>query len=159
MAALVELERRTTEVGGLFLRLGQLYGPGTMFDREGTMTRQVRKGWLPLVGGGHAVWSMTHVHDAATAVVSALDKPAVGPLNIVDDDPVTVAELVTTLAELLGARAPRRVLAWLVRPMVGGWRVMFLNELRGADNARARLTLDWKPRYATWRDTMRAELA
>jgi nucleoside-diphosphate-sugar epimerase len=70
-----------------------------------------------------------------------------------------MAELTRTLAHVVGAPQPRTVPAWLVRPLVGGWGVAYLNELRGADNTRARLTLDWKPRYSTWRDTIAAELA
>ena len=41
---------------------------------------------------------------------------------------------------------------------VGGWGVAYLTGLRGADNARARLRLDWRPRYLSWRDGFAAEL-
>jgi hypothetical protein len=33
-----------------------------------------------------------------------------------------------------------------------------MNELRGAANARARLRLDWRPRYASWAEGFAAEL-
>jgi hypothetical protein len=33
-----------------------------------------------------------------------------------------------------------------------------MNELRAADNARARVLLDWRPGYRTWRDGFAAEL-
>jgi hypothetical protein len=38
----------------------------------------------------------------------------------------------------------------LARIAVGGWGVAFMNELRGAANARARMQLNWRPRYITF---------
>jgi nucleoside-diphosphate-sugar epimerase len=160
LAALVELERLTWRARGLVLRLGHLYGPGSVFAPDGSFTRQVRAGRVPLVGGGYGMFSFTHAHDAATAVLAALDRPAVtGALNIVDDTPVELREWLPELARTLGAPAPRRVPAALARLAVGGWGVAYLNELRGADNARARLRLNWRPRYRSWLDGFTAELA
>ena len=40
----------------------------------------------PMVGKGNAMFSFVHTHDAATAIIAALDKPVTGAFNIVDDD-------------------------------------------------------------------------
>jgi hypothetical protein len=32
-----------------------------------------------------------------------------------------------------------------------------MNELRGADNARARLELNWRPRFTSWADGFTGE--
>lgn len=104
------------------------------------------------------MFSFTHTHDAATAVIAALDKPASGPLNIVDDHPVALREWLPELARMLGAPQPRKAPAVFARLAVGGWGVAFMNGLRGADNARAVLTLDWRPRYTSWREGFAAEL-
>jgi nucleoside-diphosphate-sugar epimerase len=149
LGALVELERLTTEAGGLVLRFGHLYGPGSMYAADGSFVHQVRAGKVPIVGKGASVFSFTHAHDAATAIVSALDKEATGVLNVVDDTPTPMHEWLPALANLLGAPAPKHAPAALARLAVGGWGVAFMNELRGADNARARLRLDWRPRYAS----------
>jgi nucleoside-diphosphate-sugar epimerase len=160
LAALMELERLTAAAGGLVLRFGQLYGPGSAFGPDGAFTRQVRSGKVPLVGGGHAVYSFTHADDAASAIVAALDKPDVtGVLNIVDDTPVPLSEWLPAFAERLGAPAPKPAPAALARLAAGGWGVAYLNELRGADNARARLRLDWRPRHASWADGFAAREA
>jgi nucleoside-diphosphate-sugar epimerase len=160
LAALVELERLTYEAGGLVLRLGHLYGPGSMYAPDGSFIRQVRAGKVPLVGGGHAVFSFTHAHDAATALIAALDRPEVtGVLNVVDDAPTPLHEWLPTLARILNAPAPKRAPAALARLAVGGWGVAFMNELRGADNSRARMQLNWRPRYRSWADGFAAELA
>ncbi|MGW0827251.1 NAD-dependent epimerase/dehydratase family protein [Streptomyces sp. NPDC002845] len=158
LGALKELELRTADAGGTVLRFGHLYGPGTVYASDGSFVRQVAAGKVPLVGGGNSVFSFTHAHDAATAVIAALDKPAGGPLNIVDDTPVPMHEWLPELARMLGARQPKKAPAAVARLAVGGWGVAFMNELRGADNARAGLALDWRPRYASWREGFAAEL-
>ena len=159
LAALIDLERQTRDAGGLVLRFGHLYGPGSGYAPDGSLIRQIRAGRLPLAGGGHAVFSFTHAHDAATAVLAALDRPDVtGVLNVVDDTPVQLSEWLPALARMLGAPAPRRVPVALARLLAGGFGVAFLNQLRGADNARARLRLNWRPRYRTWADGFAVEL-
>ncbi|MFI7633605.1 NAD-dependent epimerase/dehydratase family protein [Nonomuraea sp. NPDC049400] len=157
--ALVELEHLTTRAGGLVLRLGHLYGLGSIYAADGSFVRQVRAGKVPLVGGGNAVFSFIRADDVATAVAAALDKPDVtGVLNIVDDRPAPVREWLPELAAILGARAPKKAPAALARLAVGSWGVAFMNQLRGADNSRARLRLDWRPRYASVTDGFAAEL-
>ncbi|MEU4347828.1 NAD(P)-dependent oxidoreductase [Streptomyces sp. NPDC023838] len=156
--ALRELERRTRDAGGLVLRFGHLYGPGTAFDADGQFVRQIMDGKLPLVGGGSATFSFTHVHDAATAVVAALDKNTTGTLNIVDNDPARMSEWVPEVARILGAPAPKRLPVFIARLAVGGWGTAYMTRLRGADNARARLSLDWRPRHTSWRTGLAVEL-
>jgi nucleoside-diphosphate-sugar epimerase len=150
VAALLELERRTAAAGGLVLRFGHLYGPGTAFDEGGSLRADVRAGKVPIVGGGDAVFSFTHTSDAAMAVLTALDKDVTGALNIVDDHPAPVSQWLPAYAAALGARKPRRVPVWLARLAAGSFGVAFFNQLRGADNTRARLLLDWRPGYRSW---------
>ena len=52
---------------------------------------------------------------------------------------------------------PRRLPEAIVRLAVGGWGLAFLTRLRGADNARARETLNWRPRYSSWRQGFQHE--
>lgn len=157
--ALAELERLTTQTGGLVLRLGHLYGPGSIYAADGSFVRQVRAGKVPLVGGGNAVFSFTHADDVATAVAAALDKTDVtGVLNIVDDRPAPLHRWLPSLAALVGAPAPKKAPAALARLAVGSWGVAFMNQLRGAAGTRARLHLDWRPRYASVTEGFAAEL-
>ncbi len=157
IAAIAALERLTADAGGLALRFGQVYGPGSAVAADGSFTTMIRRGRLPLVAGGHAVFSFIHADDAATAVVAALDRDVRGVLNVVDDHPVELAEWVPEVARMIGARAPRHVPAFAARLLAGPWGVAFMTELRGADNARAKLRLDWRPRYADWRTGFTAE--
>jgi nucleoside-diphosphate-sugar epimerase len=157
--AIRTLEQVTRDAGGAVLRFGQLYGPGTAFATDGAFIAMIRKGRMPLVSGGRGVFSFTHVDDAATAVLAALDRNVSGPLNIVDDTPVELSDWVPQVARMIGARAPRDVPALLARPAVGRWGMAFMTQLRGADNARAKLRLDWRPRHGDWRTGFAAELA
>ncbi|HST63552.1 MAG TPA: NAD(P)-dependent oxidoreductase [Mycobacteriales bacterium] len=159
LRALTELERRTGDAGGLVLRLGHLYGPGTGYAADGDTVRLVRAGRLPLVGRGRSTFSFLHTADAATAVLAALGSDVTGALNIVDDEPALVADWLPGLAHLLDAPRPRRVPVALARLAAGSWGAAFMTELRGADNTRARQTLGWRPRYRSWRDGFPAELA
>lgn len=153
-AALVELDRQTTAAGGLTLRFGHLYGPGSAFAPQGSITQDVRTAKMPVVGKRSATWSFTHADDAASAIVAAVDRDVAGALNIVDDTPVPVAEFLPAYARSLGAPKPKHVPEFLAKLAVGDWGVAYMCRLRGADNSRARLALNWRPRYASWRDGM-----
>ncbi|WP_157253471.1 NAD-dependent epimerase/dehydratase family protein [Nonomuraea typhae] len=149
-AGLAELERRLAEAGGLVLRLGHLTGPGTAYDTGGSTTRAVLAGTMPIIGEGRSVFSFTSTHDAATAIVAALDRDVSGALNVVDDTPLMVREWLPALAARLGAPKPKHLPVALARLVAGGWGVAFMTRLRGADNTRARLWLNWRPRYASF---------
>jgi nucleoside-diphosphate-sugar epimerase len=139
LGALVQSERLTLNAGGVALRFGHLYGPGSSFAADGATPRLIGAGRLPVVGGGTAVFSFVHAADAAAAVVAALDRPEVsGVLNVVDDDPATAEVWESELASLLHARQPKSMPTWLARPLLGAWGVTFFTALRGASNGRAK---------------------
>ncbi|MFE3452792.1 NAD-dependent epimerase/dehydratase family protein [Nonomuraea sp. NPDC059194] len=152
MRALVDLERMTMEAGGLVLRYGHLTGPGSIYDQDGSTTQAVLAGKMPIVGGGGSVFSFTHAHDAATAVVAALDRNVTGALNVVDDTPMALSDWLPAFARKIGAPAPKRVPAFAARLAVGEFGVAYMTRLRGADNSRARLRLNWRPRHASFLD-------
>jgi nucleoside-diphosphate-sugar epimerase len=158
--ALKELERITAETGGVNLRFGNLVGPGTGFAPDGMVTTAVLGGKLPIVGDGSGTFSFVHTHDAATAIVAAVERPEVrGAVNIVDDAPEATRDWLPALARLIGAPKPRRIPEWLARLVVGSWGAAFLNGMVGATNARARAELDWRPRYARVQEAWQADLA
>ena len=159
LAALKELERITAETGGVTLRFGSLVGPGTSFAPGGAVLEPVRGGKLPIVGDGSGLFSFIHTHDAATAIVAALERPEVrGVLNVVDDVPVTTGDWVPALARMVGAPRPKRIPEWLARLVAGSWGVAFLNRMAGATNARAKAELDWRPRYPRVQEAWQADL-
>ncbi|MGW0173929.1 NAD-dependent epimerase/dehydratase family protein [Rhodococcus sp. NPDC003322] len=119
--------------GGVVLRYGTLYGPGTWYAHDGMMAEKARAGDLPT---GDEVSCFLHVQDAAAAVLAALDWPP-GIVNVVDDDPAPADIWVPAYARSVGAPAPTtQTAAGIGRPV---------------SNARAR-ALGWTPRYHSWRD-------
>ncbi len=157
-AAIAELERATIGAGGLALRYGYFYGPGTAISREGYLGREVARRRLPIVGGGEGVWSFVHVEDAARATVAALRRGDAGAYNVVDDEPAPAREWIPALADALGAKRPLRVPAWLARPLAGEYGLLTMMRAQGACNRRAKEALEWRPRYASWRAGFRAAL-
>jgi nucleoside-diphosphate-sugar epimerase len=157
-AALVELERITLAApGGIVLRYGFFYGPGTSYAADGQQIEMIRKRKFPIIGGGKGRFPFVHVEDAASATVAAMEGDRDGVYNIVDDLPAPANEFIPYLAELIGAKKPRRVPAWLAR-RVAGRMVDFTTSLQPVSNSLAKYYLGWTLRYPTWREGFRAEL-
>jgi nucleoside-diphosphate-sugar epimerase len=160
LAAIRRLEAAVTSASGIegvVLRYGTFYGTGgTGFGKDGEMAHLVASRKLPIVGGGAGVFSFIHIADAAQATLLAAENGAPGIYNIVDDEPAPVATWLPYLAEVIGAKPPRKVPAWLVRPMLGEFGVNVMTAQRGSSNAKARRELGWTPTYPSWRDGFRA---
>jgi nucleoside-diphosphate-sugar epimerase len=154
LAAVADMERQVMEARGLdgvVLRYGTLYGPGTWYDPDGGQVADaVRRGRVPLVGEARGRASFVHVEDAARAAVAALDGPP-GIYNIVDDDPVEMAEWLPLYASAVGGPEPERISEDEGLERLGWTEVHRMTEQRAASNARAKERLGWEPRYPTWR--------
>jgi len=148
----------TPGVEGVVLRYGYLYGPGTNYSGDGAFAADVRRGRVPIVGGGAGVSSFVHVDDAAAATVRALEHGEPGVYNVVDDDPAPVREWLPAYARALRAPAPRRLPLWLGRLAGGPYAVYFMTRQRGASNGKAREGLGWVPARASWRQGLPADL-
>ena len=160
LAAIRRLEHTVTEAGGIALRYGGFYGPGTGLTKGGDQAEMVRKRRFPLVGDGGGVWSFVHIDDAAAATLAALERGTPGAIyNVVDDDPAPVREWLPALADAAGAKPPRRVPRWLGRIAAGDAVTAMMTEIRGASNANAKRELGWEPAYPSWRQGFKAALA
>ena len=154
LAAIRHLEQAVTEAGGIVLRYGGFYGPGTNMsvDPPGEMVEMIRGRKVPLVGDGGGVWSFVHVEDAAAATVKAPERGEPGIYNVVDDEPAPVSEWLPGIASAVGAKPPRRVPRAIARLLAGEAAVRMMTESRGASNAKAKSELGWRPRYPSWRE-------
>lgn len=156
--AVNDLEQAVLGAGGLVLRYGYFYGPGTSISRTGALGRDVARRRLPVVGAGQGVWSFIHVDDAAQAAVTALTQGASGAYNIVDDEPAPVAQWLPALADALGAPRPRRVPALIARLAAGSYGVATMTQAQGASNVLAKRELGFSPAHASWREGFRTAL-
>lgn len=156
LPVIVALEDRCVGQGGVVLRYGFFYGPGTHLDDGNQFAEDIRKRRFPIVGAGGGMQSMIHVEDAAAATVKALEWDGSGILNVVDDRPLPMREWLPTAAESLGAKRPLRVPAFLARMVSGPLAVHMATTLPPVSNAKAREELGWAPRYPSLREGMRA---
>jgi nucleoside-diphosphate-sugar epimerase len=157
-AAMEDAVTSATGIDGLVLRYGFFYGRSTHFDTDGSILAEIRRRRYPIIGPGTGITSFVHIDDAARATVLAMDHGAPGIYNIVDDEPAALSEWLPELARIIGARAPRRIPAWLARLVAGDVAVHFGVALRGASNAKARRELGWEPHYPSWRAGFAHEL-
>lgn len=145
-------ERLVTEAGGLALRYGAFYGPGSNLFGDGAIAELIRRRRFPILGKGTGMGSFIHLEDAAAATVAALDHGAPGVYNIVDDDPAPVSEWLPHLAAALGAKPPMRLPVWLGRLAAGELAVAMMTQSRGSSNAKAKRELGWTPAHPSWRE-------
>jgi 2-alkyl-3-oxoalkanoate reductase len=160
LAAIRHLERAVTEAGGIALRYGAFYGPGTGLAPGAEQVELLRKRRFPLVGDGGGVWSFVHIDDAAAATLAALEHGAPGAIyNVVDDEPAPAREWLPPLAAAAGAKPPRHLPRWLARIAAGEALTAMMTEIRGASNAKAKRELGWQPAYPSWREGFAAVLS
>jgi nucleoside-diphosphate-sugar epimerase len=157
--AVATLERTVIDASGVVLRYGYFYGPGSAIAADGSMVEDLRRRRMPIVGGGHGVWSFIHLRDAARATVAALDAGAPGAYNVVDHDPAPVREWLPALARAVGAPRPMRVPSALARLLAGSYGVQVMTRGQGARNDRARQELGWAPEIPSWRQGFATALA
>jgi nucleoside-diphosphate-sugar epimerase len=132
------------------LRCGGFYGADAAHTRG--MAQALAKRQMPIIGSGKNFWSSLHVEDAASAFVAAAETGRAGLWHVMDNEPVTLRELLTTFAQRLGAKPPRRVPVWLARLMAGNNAVNFLTRSTQTNNTRFRHDFNWSPQYPTFRE-------
>jgi nucleoside-diphosphate-sugar epimerase len=136
---------RTGQIEGVVLRYGLFYGPEVASTLE--MTAMARRRLLPAIRGDRSLLPCIHIEDAASATVAALDRaPATSTYDIVDDEPVSLSEMVRTVADAAAAPRPIAIPSWLLRLLAPYMAKMI--SLHGAwSNQKARADLGWRPAY------------
>lgn len=143
------MERIVQRTGGVSLRYGFLYGPGTAYHHAGHGGRAILGGRLPIIGSGGGRWSWLHVDDAATATLAALEN-ADGIFNICDGEPARLRDWLPHVASAVGAPGPPHLTR--SKSAMGPEYDYYATALPGASNARARAELGWTPLHRTWRE-------
>jgi nucleoside-diphosphate-sugar epimerase len=152
----VEGEAIAREAGERFgfnvsvLRCGWFYSADSSHTR--IMGEELFRRRMPIIGKGNAIKSLLHIDDAASAFITAAETNQGGLWHIVDDYPVTMAELLTGFAARLGAPPPRHVPAWLARLVAGRYLVSFLTSSIRTSNARFRREFGWAPRFPSFNE-------
>jgi nucleoside-diphosphate-sugar epimerase len=149
-----ELEHRlfgTPDIEGIAMRYGFFYGPGTWFNPDGDVARQVRQQQFPIVGKGEGIWSWLHIEDAAIATAAAAEQGTPGVYIIANDRPLAVREWLPAFAQWLNGPPPPQISIEDALETIGGAdAVYYATQLRGVSNAKARRELDFQPRPLEW---------
>jgi nucleoside-diphosphate-sugar epimerase len=151
---LTELEHGllgTPNMEGIVLRYGFFYGPGTWFNPDGDVARQVRQQQFPIIGNGEGVWSWLHIEDAALATIAATEEGDPGIYLIANDQPLAVREWLPAFARWLDAPPPPQVsVDDALKEDGGADAVYYGTKMRGASNAKAKRDLNFQPRPLEW---------
>lgn len=144
-----ELEHRllgSPDIEGIALRYGFLYGPGTWFNPDGDVAKQVRQQQFPIVGNGAGAWSWLHIEDAAIATVAAAEHGNPGIYIIANDEPLPVREWLPAFAQFLNAPPPPQI------PVEASSAddIYYGTQMRGVSNAKAKRELNFQPRPLEW---------
>jgi nucleoside-diphosphate-sugar epimerase len=148
-----EIERRLLEsrdIEGIALRYGFFYGPGTWFNPDGDVARQVREQQFLIIGSGEGVWSWLHIEDAAIATANAAVQGNPGVYLIANDQPLAVRQWLPAFAEWLNAPQPPQISTEDALKAGGADAVYYGTQMRGASNAKAKRELNFQPRRLEW---------
>jgi len=149
-----ELEHRLFETPGIetiAMRYGFFYGPGTWFNPDGDVARQVREQQFPIVGKGEGVWSWLHIEDAAIATVAAAEQGNPGVYIVANDRPLVIREWLPAFARWLNAPPPPQIsIEDALKTSGGADAVYYANQIRGVSNAKAKRELNFQSRPLEW---------
>jgi len=165
--AVVQRMIREDGLPAVIFRPDQIFGPGDSLH-FGAMADRLLSGKGVIVGAGHNFVPFVYVSDVVDALLLALDHPrATGAFNISSEQALTQIELLSAIAEGVGANAPRlRVPYHLLyaagyaaeravlatrshrRPPVTRLGVAFMGTDNRFDISKARLELGYAPKVA-----------
>lgn len=135
----------------ILLAPGFVYGPSGLFKTAFWDT--LEKGQLRVFGKGENYWSSVHVDDLARAYVLAVTKDVSGEvINVVDDTPLKLRELVDAFTVAAGKPRVGSAPPWLLGLIIGGPLVASLITSFRVKNDKAKSLLGWLPRYASFRN-------
>jgi nucleoside-diphosphate-sugar epimerase len=151
--AAVSLEDQVRAAGGIVLRYGYFYGPGTSVSEDWPAT--LKRRMMPVVGKGTGWWSFIHMEDAASATIAALLRGRPGETyNVVDDEPILAGEALDLIAKASGAGRPFRL------PAVGPYFARHtFNRTTGASNRKAKTELGWSLKYPSFKEAFASTIS
>ena len=147
------------DLPAIILRFGSFYSHDSAQTQA--MLQMIQKGFFPIVGGGRDYWNIINVEDAAEAVLKAVENHEAGLgriFNVCDDEPVQYGELVSYIADTLGARKPMRVPRIVAKLMLGSHVFAAIFASARCRNRLIKEKLDWTPHFPTYREGYRAEI-
>jgi nucleoside-diphosphate-sugar epimerase len=138
---------------GVSFRFAAFYHPEAWHTQY--MIHELKKRRVPIIGDGSFFWNLIHADDAASAVITILQKrdqiSGREIMNISDGEPVLCREMLHHLADLLQVHAPIRIPQFIARIILGeeGFEVLTASYRCKVDKLRS---FGWLPRYPSFRE-------
>ncbi|MFE3451992.1 NAD-dependent epimerase/dehydratase family protein [Nonomuraea sp. NPDC059194] len=141
-------------IEGIALRYGMFYGRNAFSDMFADLMRK-RAPVLPR--GRTGTTCFIHVNDAAAAAVAAMEHGRAGQAyNIVDDQPTSWRDFLTTVARTHGTPRPVVTPRWLIRLAVPYLGCLMIDTTMRISHAKATRDLGWTPAYRNLREGLAA---
>lgn len=138
-------------IESIVLRYGFFYGAGP----SEYIVKMLRRRMLPKANGARGMAPWIHIDDAVSASVEAMERGHAGEIyNIVDDEPVGMNEWLTYAALSLKAKPPFSIPLWLLR-LISPYLATVFDTRLAVSNRKAKIELDWRPQYPTYREGLR----
>jgi len=126
-------------------RLAGIYGPSR------NNIEQARTGSLQIINKPNQVFSRIHVEDISQLLLSSINSPHAGEIyNACDDYPCNPLEVSEFCYKLVG-RTPPKHIAFEdadLSPMAK----LFYSQSRRVDNTKAKKTLNWQPKFPSYKE-------
>lgn len=153
-----EMERQFKEFGqngmrGVSFRFAAFYHPESWHTQF--MIHELRKRRVPILGDGSFYWNLIHGDDAASAVISVLEKREQVQgreiVNVSDGEPVQSKEMLNYLAEMLKVHAPTRIPQFVAKIVLGedSFEVLTASYRCKIEKIQS---FGWRPQYASYRE-------
>ena len=142
---------RESDIEGIVVRPGHVYGPGGWYAEE-FVRRLQQPGRFAVIGRGDNWWDVVHVDDVAVVMANAIDRAKSDSVyHVADDDPLTYYDFVKLTADALGVGPPRRIPAPVARLVAGRDPVTAVVRSARTSNERAKRDLRWEPKFPSAR--------
>ena len=142
------------DVDAVALRYGLFYGHDIT-----TVAGLLRKRRLPITSATGTL-ALIHHDDAAAATVAAIERGHPNTAyNIVDATPTTWSDYVRATATAMNVAAPRSVPGWVMRAAAPYAGRIATRVSMTVSNSAAHRDLDWRPRYPSCVEGLRASAA
>jgi nucleoside-diphosphate-sugar epimerase len=140
------------------LRAGVIYSAHSWHTRS--VLSLLSSGNAPPLAGERAYVSPVHAEDLAEAVALAAEKaPAGSIMNVVDDEPVRLCDVLVAAARALGVKPPGALPSFVLRLAIGKDALRILQLSCRASNERAKQLLGWAPRHPSMVKSLPDEIA
>lgn len=117
----------------------------------------IDKGRGGIIGEGNNCIPNIYAGDIASAIIKTIEKQPWGERFLIcDDAPVTQADFVTYMAEVMGKKKPGHVPLFILKLVIGKEFLSIIGMNCKVSNEKAKRILGWNPVYPSYKEGLKA---